>query len=104
MLSKALTTPEGMGTVWIRKYLTFSYNISYNYKPHMCALVFPITLSLNVKCGALPPEKLKTICQEYTQTMLHLHLTTNYVLNFKGKRGCYYKIMLSSINYNYYSV
>ena len=54
MMSKALTT--GMGSALIRKYLTFSYNISYNYKPHMCALVFPTTLSLNVKCGALSPE------------------------------------------------
>ena len=55
-MSKVLTAE--MADQWIRKNLTFSYNISYNYKPHMCALVFPTTLrlSLDIKCGALSPE------------------------------------------------
>ena len=45
-MSKALTSD--MGSEWIRKYLTFSYNISYNYKSHMCALVFPTMFSNNI--------------------------------------------------------
>ena len=53
-MSKVLTAE--MADQWIRKNLTFSYNISYNYKPPMCALVFPTTLSLDIKCGALSPE------------------------------------------------
>ena len=52
-MSKILTAE--MADQWIRKNLTFSYNISYNYKPHMCALVFPTTLSLDIKSGALSP-------------------------------------------------